>query len=137
MRISDWSSDVCSSDLKAFGADMGSDLDGTRSYMGDVLGGKYLDQQNPYLESMIDQTNDSVMDRVNALFSKSGQTGSSRQIGELGKQLANNETNLRFQRSEEHTSELQSLMRISYAVFCLQKKKTRKNYNIDIAIHRQ
>src|SRR3546814_9976041 len=30
-------------------------------------------------------------------------------------------------RSEEHTSELQSLMRISYAVFCLKKKK--KNYN--------
>src|SRR3546814_2364726 len=29
-------------------------------------------------------------------------------------------------RSEEHTSELQSLMRISYAVFCLQKKKTTK-----------
>src|SRR3546814_9934918 len=29
-------------------------------------------------------------------------------------------------RSEEHTSELQSLMRISYAVFCLNKKKTRK-----------
>src|SRR3546814_8489637 len=29
-----------------------------------------------------------------------------------------------FLRSEEHTSELQSLMRISYAVFCLQKKKT-------------
>src|SRR3546814_4420961 len=30
-------------------------------------------------------------------------------------------------RSEEHTSELQSLMRISYAVFCLKKKKHRKN----------
>src|SRR3546814_3722357 len=29
-----------------------------------------------------------------------------------------------FDRSEEHTSELQSLMRISYAVFCLKKKKT-------------
>src|SRR3546814_1350394 len=29
-----------------------------------------------------------------------------------------------FERSEEHTSELQSLMRISYAVFCLKKKKT-------------
>src|SRR3546814_9487692 len=29
----------------------------------------------------------------------------------------------RFSRSEEHTSELQSLMRISYAVFCLKKKK--------------
>src|SRR3546814_9264923 len=34
--------------------------------------------------------------------------------------LANSD--LRFPRSEEHTSELQSLMRISYAVFCLQKK---------------
>src|SRR3546814_8906373 len=33
-------------------------------------------------------------------------------------------------RSEEHTSELQSLMRISYAVFCLKKKKTRYNNNI-------
>src|SRR3546814_10328148 len=31
---------------------------------------------------------------------------------------------LHFARSEEHTSELQSLMRISYAVFCLKKKKT-------------
>src|SRR3546814_10011096 len=32
-------------------------------------------------------------------------------------------------RSEEHTSELQSLMRISYAVFCLKKKKTKPNIN--------
>src|SRR3546814_10603105 len=31
-------------------------------------------------------------------------------------------------RSEEHTSELQSLMRISYAVFCLKKKKTQRKY---------
>src|SRR3546814_5478912 len=35
-------------------------------------------------------------------------------------------------RSEEHTSELQSLMRISYAVFCLKKKKTKKQtYNLN------
>src|SRR3546814_9921112 len=34
---------------------------------------------------------------------------------------------LRLQRSEEHTSELQSLMRISYAVFCLKKKKQLKH----------
>src|SRR3546814_3805496 len=34
--------------------------------------------------------------------------------------------NPRKSRSEEHTSELQSLMRISYAVFCLQKKESRK-----------
>src|SRR3546814_4352939 len=33
-------------------------------------------------------------------------------------------------RSEEHTSELQSLMRISYAVFCLKKKKQHHTYNI-------
>src|SRR3546814_3963122 len=50
---------------------------------------------------------------------------------------------IRRARSEEHTSELQSLMRISYAVFCLKKKKTkspqikhakqtRYNYNIRI-----
>src|SRR3546814_12236127 len=32
-------------------------------------------------------------------------------------------------RSEEHTSELQSLMRISYAVFCLKKKKTQQIHN--------
>src|SRR3546814_8119283 len=34
---------------------------------------------------------------------------------------------LRLGRSEEHTSELQSLMRISYAVFCLKKKNNRSN----------
>src|SRR3546814_6323385 len=34
-----------------------------------------------------------------------------------------------YPRSEEHTSELQSLMRISYAVFCLKKKKTKNKSN--------
>src|SRR3546814_5645342 len=34
-------------------------------------------------------------------------------------------------RSEEHTSELQSLMRISYAVFCLKKKKTTNRYKLN------
>src|SRR3546814_7195537 len=38
-------------------------------------------------------------------------------------------------RSEEHTSELQSLMRISYAVFCLKKKKTQRNTQQDIQKH--
>src|SRR3546814_2161233 len=38
----------------------------------------------------------------------------------------------RTQRSEEHTSELQSLMRISYAVFCLKKKNTTKQPNSHI-----
>src|SRR3546814_5998537 len=38
-------------------------------------------------------------------------------------------------RSEEHTSELQSLMRISYAVFCLKKKKTNTKANIQTPTH--
>src|SRR3546814_6449732 len=40
-------------------------------------------------------------------------------------------------RSEEHTSELQSLMRISYAVFCLKKKKTKKNTPLISSAHKQ
>src|SRR3546814_4342282 len=39
-------------------------------------------------------------------------------------------TFLPVKRSEEHTSELQSLMRISYAVFCLKKKKNRNTHTI-------
>src|SRR3546814_3938332 len=47
----------------------------------------------------------------------------------LGKPIGPKEINLVPQnsRSEEHTSELQSLMRISYAVFCLKKKKQQNN----------
>src|SRR3546814_10792079 len=44
-----------------------------------------------------------------------------------GLTLAFGETSGGFRRSEEHTSELQSLMRISYAVFCLKKKKKNNN----------
>src|SRR3546814_2048112 len=40
-----------------------------------------------------------------------------------------------WRRSEEHTSELQSLMRISYAVFCLKKKKKKKTATLIIKIH--
>src|SRR3546814_10543732 len=44
-----------------------------------------------------------------------------------------NNAEARWRRSEEHTSELQSLMRISYAVFCLKKK----NNKIKLLTHRQ
>src|SRR3546814_3971398 len=44
-------------------------------------------------------------------------------------------SHLRPPRSEEHTSELQSLMRISYAVFCLKKKKIVKKYAYKNTIH--
>src|SRR3546814_3993569 len=51
-----------------------------------------------------------------------------RQVHDDGRLLRDNV------RSEEHTSELQSLMRISYAVFCL-KKKTQSNKNVDTLPH--
>src|SRR3546814_8720416 len=50
-----------------------------------------------------------------------------RTSGRLGGGEARAIARHRLQRSEEHTSELQSLMRISYAVFCLKKKKILKN----------
>src|SRR3546814_3365761 len=46
--------------------------------------------------------------------------------GEIGPLLGGDRVGAR---SEEHTSELQSLMRISYAVFCLKKKKSTSEYN--------
>src|SRR3546814_8493517 len=42
-----------------------------------------------------------------------------------------------LERSEEHTSDLQSLMRISYAVFCLKKKKLNEHSTINILQHQQ
>src|SRR3546814_5378217 len=56
-----------------------------------------------------------------------GQGGIQRLIGLAGRALA---ADLILTRSEEHTSELQSLMRISYAVFCLKKKKHATTSNI-------
>src|SRR3546814_18927045 len=46
--------------------------------------------------------------------------------GQAHRDPAKGRGGLEVDRSEEHTSELQSLMRISYAVFCLKKKKTTK-----------
>src|SRR3546814_5526663 len=48
-------------------------------------------------------------------------------IGQLLRQERQRDAGAGRRRSEEHTSELQSLMRISYAVFCLKKKKYTKN----------
>src|SRR3546814_5009276 len=58
---------------------------------------------------------------INEIMAKSGITITYQTITE-GKTVKS----LMFRRSEEHTSELQSLMRISYAVFCLKKKITTK-----------
>src|SRR3546814_1102283 len=63
------------------------------------------------------------------LASSSGaSTSSSRQNGAgFRRKIANTRATAVIARSEEHTSELQSLMRISYAVFCLKKKNKNDN----------
>src|SRR3546814_6946517 len=104
MRISDWSSDVCSSDLFRWIA-----LDD-----GFATGSSIMPQKK------------------NADIAEITRGRSARLIGDLatmlvalkGLQLAYNRDLIEDKRSEEHTYELQSLMRISYAVCCLKKKKT-------------
>src|SRR3546814_2229267 len=108
MRISDWSSDVCSSDLLvplplALGAEPG---DGRAGRMdADLAGIEHADAQDV------------------AIARRPGADD----LGEEGDADAHQLTGLTARkggalRSEEHTSELQSLMRLSYAVFCLKKK---------------
>src|SRR3546814_8500632 len=60
--------------------------------------------------------------RVGLLMQRRGQWGKARILPEAWVDACTTPCALR---SEEHTSELQSLMRISYAVFCLKKKNTR------------
>src|SRR3546814_10539729 len=94
MRISDWSSDVCSSDLDL------RDL-----HIALRAGG--CDGERP-----------SAKHDIFSIEKGDGRVASAHhQIGKLA------DVTLTPGRSEEHTSELQSLMRISYAVFCLKKKK--------------
>src|SRR3546814_2849591 len=96
MRISDWSSDVCSSDLPG---DVGAR--GGAALCADAGGSERL-------LSGVGQPDDRGA-RARGL----DLGGRSRRSGALA-----------ALRSEEHTSELQSLMRISYAVFCLKQKTT-------------
>lgn len=85
--------------FKSYSSSLGSGLTGANSYINDVLSGTYLNNGNPELQNVIDSTNASVTDQINALFSKAGQStsGSTRATGELAKQLATNESNLRYQ----------------------------------------
>src|SRR3546814_10647250 len=65
---------------------------------------------------------------------REAEADSQRSHGDLparGREAASSREEIGFHRSEEHTSELQSLMRISYAVFCLKKKKIMKIHKMD------
>src|SRR3546814_8660178 len=69
-------------------------------------------------------------ERVAAVLEQATSTEYDKDGNIIGYGLTLRETSYVFEiRSEEHTSELQSLMRISYAVFCLKKKKTNKKKN--------
>jgi hypothetical protein len=79
---------------KAFGANPG--LDAANQYAMDSIGGKYLDQQNPYLQGMIDQTSGDVSNRVNSMFAKAGASMGSPHAQVLSKELANSQNSLRY-----------------------------------------
>src|SRR3546814_3051238 len=114
MRISDWSSDVCSSDLIGGRARSGIDH-------------AHLDRE---------RQPPPVRSGHAIAVAISGGDGNlvpaARQADSFGRVLQQVEEYLdqpvaaAADRSEEHTSELQSLMRISYAVFCLKKKTKRE-----------
>src|SRR3546814_7801300 len=106
MRISDWSSDVCSSDLPRH-SPRTPGRGGTRLYVRRTIAAPQP-SAFPYAQ----------------VQGSSGDRPSSPLIYKHGVHLRTMPLQmLAVQRSEEHTSELQSLMRISYAVFCLKKKK--------------
>src|SRR3546814_1940387 len=104
MRISDWSSDVCSSDLRRQGA---------RHLL---RGPRRPRAQEEALDQRIARLAQAPPPRGHAARRVAGSR--SHQGDPAAPRRAAQE-----RRSEEHTSELQSLMRISYAVFCLKKKK--------------
>lgn len=78
---------------RAFGED--PNIGAAQGYNKDVLGGKYL-TGNPYLDQMIGQTNNSVVDRINSIFGQAGRTGGGQHEGVLGRELANSESRLRY-----------------------------------------
>lgn len=87
------------------GLNSNSTTNAAKDYVSSVLNGDYL-SGNPELQNVIDSTNSSVTDQVNAIFARAGQNGSSRQYGELAKQLATNESNLRYQNYSDEMSRM-------------------------------
>src|SRR3546814_2422993 len=111
MRISDWSSDVCSSDLAQQAPDVIGigrlAFDQARQIAGDR--GVLLPDEYDAAAQTSPQADDAAIFQYAHRLPKQGAAS----IMLLPQFLL---------RSEEHTSELQSLMRISYAVYCLKKK---------------
>src|SRR3546814_3627387 len=105
MRISDWSSDVCSSDLR-FLADPG------------------LREQRFFVRWARAPAQRWRYDAIGAIARPVALSGQGVAYARHPARHPPRRQAVGPPRSEEHTSELQSLMRISYAVFCLKKKTT-------------
>src|SRR3546814_7276849 len=115
MRISDWSSDVCSSDLDYWNIKIEQRIAFFSSQQ--LINIDNGDDPTPMPGAPCSLTRDpnrgnAVVEVHNCFFNQ----------GEVKTDGLDLTLRTNF-RSEEHTSELQSLMRISYAVFCLKKKK--------------
>src|SRR3546814_9761524 len=128
MRISDWSSDVCSSDLPTRSKRRASSASTSRFWR------RVSDRSPARLSLMQPQRRAEQRHRDRGERDPAPRheadivdvaAAAAAPVGDLGdgEQRPRADTH-RQHRSEEHTSELQSLMRISYAVFCLKKKKT-------------
>src|SRR3546814_7944208 len=126
MRISDWSSDVCSSDLFL------SISEAIREYP--ELVKKWLGKVVPQHDNYFATLNSAVFSDGTFVYIPEGVRCpmelstyfriNAENTGQFERTLiiADKGSYVSYLRSEEHTSELQSLMRISYAVFCLIKK---------------
>src|SRR3546814_8734244 len=108
MRISDWSSDVCSSDLVNILTSLLAKRYGCRRAVTLINKATY----GPLIANLGIDTVVSPRAITVSKILQHVRRGRIRSVYSLSED-----------RSEEHTSELQSLMRISYAVFCLKKKK--------------
>src|SRR3546814_4715006 len=125
MRISDWSSDVCSSDLDRAKGCLPWDY---RARLPLIPKPSYSNKFR-LLQVRVDHGN--ALTGVFACLDGS----SARRRRTL---FVNNVSPVPpTDRSEEHTSELQSLMRISYAVFCLKKKTKTKKLNTKASLNSQ
>src|SRR3546814_2720025 len=121
MRISDWSSDVCSSDLLV-PLDRIPQLDRVERWV--------VQRDKASARSQGADRGDepgSVHQRAGRQGHPPGSVGADHRDRLVKAVGHRREQALRIERSEEHTSELQSLMRNSYAVFCLKKKKQETN----------
>src|SRR3546814_3085895 len=125
MRISDWSSDVCSSDLSIFLYLVDSLIvgrvgaGGVADESGDLAFVMILEENGTPDASTVDSSAEFLVVSYRAIKHDNPDDHDEENPEPGG---FNDET-VTVSRSEEHTSELQSLMRRSYAVFCLKKKK--------------